>query len=152
MIRIRDIIHPENVLLDIASTSRENGILEVAKTLQSDSRVANWPKFYKQLGERDASGRINLRVGLTVPHTRTSAVTGMVMAFGRLAVPIPQANSAIQFITVIGIPEAMDAEYLRLLGILMRVFRDEKSRRRMAKAEDAAEIINEFASAETRDC
>jgi mannitol/fructose-specific phosphotransferase system IIA component (Ntr-type) len=44
----------------------------------------------------------------------------------------------------------MDAEYLRLVGTLMRVFRHEKLRQQLLQASDAADIIHIFEKGETR--
>lgn len=149
MIRIREILFPENVLLDLHAESREEGIQQVAESLRADTRVADWQEFYRALRERDSSAKINLQFGLTLPHTRTDAVTQMVMAFGRLAQPVQNSDGAIRFILMIGIPKTMDAEYLRLVGALMRVFRSEKSRASLLAAKRPDTILAAFDRAET---
>jgi PTS system fructose-specific IIC component len=149
MIRIKGTLHPENILLDLKAESREEAIHQVAQTLLRDSRVAAWEQFYEQLREQYTSTKINLQFGLTLPHTRTDALNDMVMAFGRLAKPITTSEGEIRFIMVIGIPETMDAEYLRLVGILMRVFRSQELRRLLLEAKGPAEIIETFTAGET---
>jgi mannitol/fructose-specific phosphotransferase system IIA component (Ntr-type) len=52
-------------------------------------------------------------------------------------------------VVLAGIPETMDAEYLRLVGTLMRVFRSEKLRDKFRRAKKAAEIIDIFERVET---
>jgi hypothetical protein len=52
-------------------------------------------------------------------------------------------------VTVLGIPETMDAEYLRLVGTLMRVFRSEKLRRRLQQAEKPSQIVDIFEQGES---
>jgi mannitol/fructose-specific phosphotransferase system IIA component (Ntr-type) len=148
MIRLRETLLPDHILLDLPSESREEAIHRVAETLRSDPRVADWPQFFRTLKERDANAKINLQYGVTVPHARTAAVTGMVMAFGRLKEPVREGDSAIHFVTVFGIPETMDAEYLRLVGTLMRVFRNEKLRRRLYHAEKPNQIVDIFEKGE----
>jgi mannitol/fructose-specific phosphotransferase system IIA component (Ntr-type) len=144
MIRIKEILRPENILVDFNALSREDAILQVTQTFLKDSRVKVWEDFYEQLRERDASMKVNLQFGLTLPHTRTVALQDMVMGFGRLLTPLITADGSIQFIMVIGIPETMDSEYLRLVGILMRVFRNDWLRGRLKKAETPAEVIHVF--------
>ena len=149
MIRLRGTLLPEHILLDLESGSREEAIRRVAETLRSDPRVADWPQFFRMLKERDANAKINLQYGLTVPHARTSSVTGMVMAFGRLKAPVVEPDGAIRFVTVLGIPETTDAEYLRLVGTLMRIFRNEKLRRRLQQAEKPSQIVDIFEQGES---
>jgi mannitol/fructose-specific phosphotransferase system IIA component (Ntr-type) len=52
---------------------------------------------------------------------------------------------------LVGIPRAMDAEYLRLVGILMRVFRNEKLRHKLLYAPEPADIVRIFEKGESGD-
>src|SRR6266446_5786074 len=149
MIRLRGTLLPEHILLDLDSGSRDDAVRRVAETLRSDPRVANWAQFFRTLRERDANAKVNLQYGITVPHARTSAVTGMVMAFGRLQKAVAERDGTIRFVTVLGIPETMDAEYLRLVGTLMRVFRNEKLRQRLNYAEKPSQIVDIFEKGES---
>ena len=149
MIKLRGTLLPDHILLDLDSGSREEAIRRVSETLRSDPRVVDWRRFFRTLREREANAKINLQYGITMPHARTSAVTGMVMAFGRLKQPVMEPDGTIHFVTVFGIPEAMDAEYLRLVGTLMRVFRNENLRRRLCQAEEPAQIVDIFEKGES---
>jgi mannitol/fructose-specific phosphotransferase system IIA component (Ntr-type) len=149
MIRLRGTLLRDHILLDLDSESRDDAVRRVAETLRSDPRVANWAQFFRTLRERDANAKVNLQYGITVPHARTSAVTGMVMAFGRLLKSVVERDGTIRFVTVLGIPETMDAEYLRLVGTLMRVFRNEKLRQRLSYAEKPSQIVEIFEQGET---
>ena len=150
MIRIREILLPENVLLDLPAVSREEGIRKVAESLKADTRIVDWEQFYRDILERDECAKVNLQFGVTLPHTRTDAVTRMVMAFGRLARSVQNSDELIQFILMFGIPKTMDAEYLRLVGVLMRVFRGEESRRDLLTADKSGKILGAFERAETQ--
>jgi PTS system fructose-specific IIA component len=149
MIKLRGTLLPDHILLDVNPGSRDEAIRRVAETLRSDPRVADWPQFFRTLKERDANAKINLQYGITVPHARTSAVTAMVMAFGRLEKPLVEPDGTIRFVTVLGIPETMDAEYLRLVGTLMRVFRNEKLRQRLNHAKNPRQIVDIFERGES---
>ena len=144
MIRIRETLLPDHVILGLVARSRDDGIRQLAESLRSDARVANWQEFLRALTRNEACGKVNLQYGLAMPHVRTAAVIKMVMAFGRLKDPIQEAYGPIQFLVLVGIPVAMDAEYLRLVGTLMRVFRSDKLRDKLRYAEKPAEIIEIF--------
>jgi mannitol/fructose-specific phosphotransferase system IIA component (Ntr-type) len=150
MNRIREILLPEQILLDVKATTREEAVKEVTDSLQGDTRVIDWPRFIETLGECARSGKVNIGLGLTIPHNRTNAVTSMVMAFGRLAQPIRRGPGSIRFVLVIGIPETMDADYLRLVGVLMRAFRDKELRKTLEIAETPEEVLLAFEKGETR--
>jgi mannitol/fructose-specific phosphotransferase system IIA component (Ntr-type) len=149
MIRVRGTLLPEHVLLDLTAGSREGIIRQLAESLRSDTRISDWKEFLRSLVEREAAGKVNMHCGLTLLHVRTPAVTKMLMAFGRLTDPLPQNDCPLQFAVLIGIPRAMDAEYLRVVGILMRVFRSEKLRQKLLLAHKPAEIIQIFENGET---
>jgi fructose PTS system EIIA component len=150
MIRIKEILFPENIVLGLDAKTREEAVHAVAKTLRGDSRIKDWSVFYKTLSESDRSAQTNCRLGLTIPHNRTDSVTAMVMAFGRLQAPLQTFLQEIRCVVVLGIPETMDAEYLRLVGVLMRVFRDDQLRTALDAASTPEEVLKVFEEGETR--
>jgi mannitol/fructose-specific phosphotransferase system IIA component (Ntr-type) len=149
MIRIREILLPEHILLGMTARSQEETIRLLAESLRSDTRISDWQEFLRDLAKLQAAGKINLQYGLALPHIRTSAVTMMLMAFGRLTAPLQEKDGSLQFVVLIGIPRAMDAEYLRLVGTLMRVFRDVRLRQKLLVAQKPAEITQIFERGET---
>jgi mannitol/fructose-specific phosphotransferase system IIA component (Ntr-type) len=149
MIRIRGTLLQEHILLGFTAGSREESVQKVSESLRSDTRISDWQDFLRALAKREATGKMNLHYGLTLPHVRTSAVTKMLMAFGRLREPLPEKDGSLQFVMLVGIPRAMDAEYLRLVGTLMRVFRNEKLRDKLLSAPHPADIIQIFEKGET---
>jgi mannitol/fructose-specific phosphotransferase system IIA component (Ntr-type) len=151
MIRIREALLPDHILLNLNAQSRDEAVQQLVESLRSDTRVTDWQEFLRALRKRDAAGKVKLGYGLAIPHARTSAVTKMVMAFGRLKEPVQETDGPIRFIILIGIPETMDAEYLRLVGTLMRIFRSEKLRNKLLDTEKSAQIIGIFERVETGD-
>jgi mannitol/fructose-specific phosphotransferase system IIA component (Ntr-type) len=149
MIRFNEILLPEHVLLDLSAKTREEAVYAVAKSLQGDDRIRDWADFYKTLSESERSIKCNLELGLTIPHTRTEAVTAMVMAFGRLATPLVLSPEEIRYVLIIGIPKTMDADYLRLVGVLMRVFRYDDLRAALDSAASAQAVLKVFSAGET---
>jgi mannitol/fructose-specific phosphotransferase system IIA component (Ntr-type) len=149
MIRFDEILLPEHILLDLPAKTREEAVYSVTKSLQGDDRIRDWDGFYKTLSESERSTKCNLELGLTMPHTRTQAVTAMVMAFGRLATPLVISSEEIRYVLIIGIPETMDADYLRLVGVLMRVFRDDELRVALDSAASPPAVLKVFGAGET---
>ena len=150
MIRIREILLPKQILLNVKATTREEAITMVSDSLKSDNRIIDWPGFTHCLGECERSAKVNIGLGLTIPHGRTDSVTSMVMAFGRLAQPIRRGPASVRFVLVIGIPETMDADYLRLVGVLMRAFRDEHLRKALETAKTPESVLATFEKGETQ--
>jgi PTS system fructose-specific IIC component len=149
MIRIRETLLPDHVLLSLTAHSRDEAVQQLVESLRSDVRVTDWHEFFQALQRREAAGKMQLEYGLAMSHVRTWAVTKMVMAFGRLKEPVQETDGVFRFVVLAGIPETMDAEYLRLVGTLMRIFRSEKLRDKFRRAEKPAEIIDIFERVET---
>jgi mannitol/fructose-specific phosphotransferase system IIA component (Ntr-type) len=149
MIRIRETLLPDHVLLSLIAHSRDEAVQQLLESLRSDLRVTDWQRFLRELQRREAAGKLKLEYGLAMSHVRTSAVTNMVMAFGRLKEPVQETDGLLRFVVLAGIPETMDAEYLRLVGTLMRIFRSEKLRGKLEAAEKPAEVIDIFERVET---
>ena len=150
MIRIREILLAQQILLNVKATTREEAITMVSDSLKGDNRIIDWPGFTHCLGECERSGKVNIGLGLTIPHGRTDSVTSMVMAFGRLAQPIRRGPASIRFVLAIGIPETMDADYLRLVGVLMRAFRDDHLRKALETANTPEDVLATFEKGETQ--
>jgi mannitol/fructose-specific phosphotransferase system IIA component (Ntr-type) len=150
MIRIREILSSKQILLDVKAATREEAIKFVTDSLKGDNRIIDWSGFVDTLSECQSSGKINVGLGLTIPHNRTDSVTSMVMAFGRLTQPIRRGPGTIRFVLVIGIPETMDSDYLRLVGVLMRAFRDDELRKALETAKTPEEVLSAFEKGETR--
>jgi mannitol/fructose-specific phosphotransferase system IIA component (Ntr-type) len=147
--RVSDVLSRDQILLDLPAPTREEAVHRVAEMLRGDPRVKDWPAFFQSLREREEKAKVNLEYGLCFPHARTDAVTDMVMAFGRLAQPVMSNGHNVRFILVIGIPDTLDAEYLRMVGALMRVFRDRRTREILATASTPEEIVSVFEGGET---
>jgi mannitol/fructose-specific phosphotransferase system IIA component (Ntr-type) len=150
MNRIREILLPKQILLDVKAATRDEAIKIVADSLKGDNRIIDWARFETTLSECQRSAKINIGFGLTIPHNRTNSVTSMVMAFGRLAQPIRRGPASIRFVLMIGIPETMDADYLRLVGVLMRAFRDSELRKALETAKTPEEVLSAFEKGETQ--
>jgi mannitol/fructose-specific phosphotransferase system IIA component (Ntr-type) len=150
MNRIREILLPKQILLNVKATTREEAIAQVSDSLKGDNRIINWPGFIECLAECERSGKVNIGLGLTIPHGRTDSLTSMVMAFGRLAEPIRRGPASIRYVLVIGIPETMDADYLRLVGVLMRAFRDDQLRKALETVKTPEDVLAAFETGETK--
>ena len=152
MITIADILNPEQIDLDLKMSNQEEAVNHVAALLREDERVTDWNVFYQGLSSTrpclaDAEG-----TEVCIPHTRTDSVTGMVMSAGRsqTGIFVPGAASAIHFVFVIGVPQALAADYLRIIGALARIFKGGPAKDRLRKAETAGEFLQLLASAEMK--
>ncbi len=148
MITIGDILRKRHIDLDLKPTSQEEAIFQVASLLKEDERVLDWNKFYDGLKSKNPCVAAGSEFEICIPHARTDAVSSMIMSIGRSAdgIKFPNSKDRIHYIFVIGVPIALAADYLRIIGALARIFKDvgaESSLRLAASAADFLEILTE---------
>jgi len=152
MITIADILHPEQIDLDLKMTNQEEAINHVAALLREDERVTDWNAFYAGLSSKQPCLAPAGGTEICIPHTRTDSVTSMVMSAGRsnAGILVPEAESPIHFIFVIGVPLALAADYLRIIGAMTRILSDSSAKDRLRKTQNAEEFLQLLASAEMK--
>ena len=140
--KLAELIQPQLVLLDLKETKRTAAIHEVAKLLEHDPDIVNFPSFYEELLARERLEATSLGYGVAFPHARTDHVKKMVLAVGRSIPGVLFENSGetIHFIFVIGTPRRMVTEYLALVGAMARLLRSEEVRQKLMTAKTAEEF------------
>lgn len=151
MITIPEVLLPEHVALDATAKTPEEAVHQVALALRDDERIEDWRKFYDELiGSDLAIAEPGSDFAICIPHARSDAVSEVAMSAARLATGVPSAPGGVpvRFIFVVAVPTAMNADYLRIIGALARIFRDEKVAAKLAAAEDAGSFISLLARKE----
>ncbi|MDZ4815245.1 MAG: PTS sugar transporter subunit IIA [Verrucomicrobiota bacterium] len=151
--KIVELLKPELVALDLHSTSKCPAIREVADLLQKDARVLDFKKFYEELLARERAYTTSLGFELAFPHARIDQLTDMVVAVGRSLKGVDfeeKGNPEVKLIFVIGTPKRMAQDYLRLVGSLARILKNEDTRTRLISAVDVSEFLKVLAEAESR--
>jgi mannitol/fructose-specific phosphotransferase system IIA component (Ntr-type) len=152
MITISDILLPDHIDLDLKMTQQEEAINSVASMLREDDRVTDWNVFYQGLTGSQPCLAGDSRPEICIPHTRTDSVTSMVMSAGRseAGIVFPGSTAPVHFIFVIGVPFALAADYLRIIGAMTRIFRDPAAKAKLRKTASVDEFIEILASAEMK--
>jgi mannitol/fructose-specific phosphotransferase system IIA component (Ntr-type) len=143
MITIADLLDHDHVTLQLRSTDSRAAIDEVAALLKSDPAVLVWETLLTGV---QASAPCLPEPGggfaLCIPHTRTDCVNAMVMSVGRseAGIAFPGVDLPVRYIFCIAVPRALAADYLRIVGLLARVFKD----RQMESALRATTAVEDF--------
>ena len=149
---IDEILHPADVHLALRADTKAAAIEEIMASLRGDERVTNWEEFRKVVIERDAPAIEHGGRSICIAHGRTKAVSSLVMAAGRSAAGVicPETNLRVGLIFVVGIPSAFGAEYLRLVGAIVRVCRDPDYMAELMEAPDGESFVERLAAAMAR--
>ena len=129
-VRLSSLLEPARISLHLESTKRTAAINEVAKLLESDPNVANFPGFYQELLARERLDTTCLGNEVALPHARTEHVKKIVLAVGRstTGVHFENSNQNVRLMFVLGTPKNNPTDYLILVGALCRLIKDETSR------------------------
>lgn len=149
---IDEILHSSDVNLSLRADGKSAAVEELLGSLRGDERVTNWEELRKAVVERDAPAIEHDGRGICVAHGRTKAVSTLTMAAGRseTGVTCPETALRVHLLFVVGIPAAMDSEYLRLVGAIVRVCRDESLMAELLAATDGDAFVECLASATER--
>jgi mannitol/fructose-specific phosphotransferase system IIA component (Ntr-type) len=153
MITNADLLQPEHVTLQTRATDPKDAIKEVAALLKNTPAVLDWNALLKGV---NASAPCLPEPGggfaLCIPHTRGECVSGMVMAMGRseTGITFPGVDLPVRYIFCIGVPRALAADYLRIVGLLARVFKDRDAEKELHAAKTGAEFIGILSKCEAK--
>jgi mannitol/fructose-specific phosphotransferase system IIA component (Ntr-type) len=152
MITIADILLPSDIDLDVKMTNRQEAINHVAALLKEDDRVNDWSAFYAGLASKQPCVAAAGGSEICIPHARTDGVSTMVMSAGRSTkgIVIEEAGTRVHFIFVIGVPVALAADYLRIIGALARMFKNPLTKEHLWQAKGPEEFLRLLAEAEMR--
>jgi len=153
MIALADTLDPDCVALDLEATTGTDAIRETALLLRGQLPVLDWEELHGQL-HRSAPCLTEADGGfaLTLPHARTDAVATMVMSVGisRRGVLMDGCEVPVRYVFCIGVPKAMANDYLRIVGLLVRILKDPATEERLRSATTGAEFVDCLSELESK--
>ena len=147
MIAISSLLTRDRILLEGAGpVSPEAAVTAVVGLLRTNPHVISWEKLASGLSVGEKAPCAALRgceFAVCIPHVRTDVVSGMVMGMGRFVegvrfegCPVP-----VRYIFCIGLPPAMNADYLAVVGLLTRFLRSPGREMELQQAESAEHVL-----------
>jgi mannitol/fructose-specific phosphotransferase system IIA component (Ntr-type) len=124
--KLAQVLDPARVTLNVQSTKRTAALNEVARLLEGHPDVINFPGFYNELLARERLDPTCIGNGIALPHARTDHVKKTVLAIGRSdqGVFFENCNQTVRLMFVLGTPKSNPGDYLQLVGLLCRLFKD----------------------------
>jgi mannitol/fructose-specific phosphotransferase system IIA component (Ntr-type) len=147
MIAISSLLSKEKVVLDPEVRSPREAVEAVSALLRTDRAVVSWEKLMAGLAVGERAPCAALRgcdFGVCIPHVRTDAVTGMVMSFGRFreGLIFSECPTPVLYMFCIGLPPALNADYLGVVGLLTRFLRSPAHEQILRVATRAEEVVS----------
>lgn len=150
--KLAKLLDPARVLLQVQSTKRTAALNEVARLLEGHPDILNFQGFYNELLARDRLDTTCLGNEIALPHARTEHVKKIVMAVGRSdpGVFFENSNQNVRLMFVLGTPKANPGDYLQLVGLLCRLFKDAANRETFLAAPTPDAFVQAVVSAEEK--
>lgn len=150
---ICDILQPEQVILNLESTGKPEAVQEVLSRLSGHGQVRDFDALRTAVIQRNAPTIVENGCGICIAHGRTESVRTLVMAAGRSLGGFPSGEgeaAPTRLVFVAGIPGALNAEYLRVVGAIARICRDRHQIDRLLAAKNARDFVDLLAAGERK--
>jgi PTS system nitrogen regulatory IIA component len=149
--RIRDVLDPRRVLLDVTGTTKLEILAQLVATLALTHPDIDRTALLENLLERERTSTTGIADGIAIPHARHVIGDEVVSVFGRSLRgvnfdSIDGEPTRIFFMLVS--PESQPALHLRWLAHLAVLLRDERFRRSLLEASTPDALIGAIEGAE----
>ena len=135
----------DSVRLTLTNQDQSAAVEDVVKLLKKDSHVTNWNEFFQAMTALSTPPlKIDQENAVAIYHVRTNSVQDLIMAAGRSisGIRFKESDQLVRLIIVIGIPHALNQEYLRVLGSLARSLKEPALFQQLLTTESADEFID----------
>lgn len=151
--KIKDYLKEDRILLNLKAEKKEEAIKEIATLLKDAEEITDFEAFLKDVFERENLGTTGIGHEVAIPHARSNAATGFVIAFGRSPEGVEFDSldgKAAKLIFLMATPKEKDLSvYLMTLAHLSRLLQKEYFRNLLLQASSQKEIIDHFKKVET---
>ncbi|WP_394891592.1 PTS sugar transporter subunit IIA [Mesorhizobium sp. AaZ16] len=149
MLRIIDLLSPEDIGLDVRAMSKKHVLLELARMLATRSGLLDTPIF-QALADRENLGTTGFGQGIAVPHARLRELGTTHAALVRLAEPVDfdaGDDRPVDLVCAIIGPEGSTQEPFEALVSACRVLRNPETLAKLRQAGSAAAVHSILAEA-----
>jgi fructose-specific phosphotransferase system IIA component len=150
--KIASLLNVDAIKLNVQAKQKTAALREVAELLGHSQCVTDFEAFFREILERERVSNTALGHDVAIPHARTDQCNDIVMAVGRNAEGIDfeaKDGQPVRLIFLIGTPKAMVTDYLRVVGNLARLLRQDGLRQQLLDAPDPASFIKIIEQAES---
>jgi len=150
--KIASLLSANAIRLELQSREKTPALREVAELLAQSKCVGNFEAFFNEILQRERVSNTALGHDVAIPHARTDQCSDILIAVGRSREGVDfeaKDGQPVRLIFLIGTPKQMVTDYLRVVGTLARLLRQDELRQRLLEATDVAAFIKIFEVAES---
>jgi len=142
--KISDILVRDASILDLESTTKDDLLAEMARSLAAAEPALEAVALLNVLREREALQSTGIGEGVAIPHGKVQGLDRLVAAFARSTRGIDFDSidgQPTQLLFLLIVPEQSGGQHLKALARISRFFRDASFREKLLGAGDLEEIF-----------
>lgn len=150
---ILDILSPQAIKVPLQATEKKAAIDELIDTLETGGLITQGDALKKVVWEREQQRTTGIGEGLAIPHGKSNASKGLVIAIGRPNEPIDFGaidNKPVRLIVLLASPPEKMSDHIQALGKISRLMADPKFRIAAYTAPTAEAMYALFQEAERK--
>ena len=150
--KIASLLSPEAIQLELQARQKVAALREVAELLAQSKCVGDFEAFFNEILQRERVSNTALGHDVAIPHARTDQCSDILIAVGRSREGIDfeaKDGQPVKLIFLIGTPKQMVTDYLRVVGTLARLLRQDELRQRLLEAPEPIAFIKIIEAAES---
>ncbi len=147
MEKLKRILDPNKVVLNLAAQRNFDAIRELATVLLQDEVVPDQKRLIAALIRREQQASTGIGKGVAVPHAHEDGIQRQLLAIGISQAGIDFSAPDGQLVHIIALlvtPLKHQKQHMALLAALSQRLQQEKVRQRLQQAAGAAEIVGIF--------
>ena len=144
MMRLSEILTPQNIKLGLEAASKVEAIRTLVDLLHANGEVVDAAKVLESVLDREATRTTGIGNGLAIPHGRSPGTSKLSMAIGRPLAPIDFQSIDGRPVTVIWLltsPPDQSGAHIKALAAISRLMTGDKFRYAMNHATTAEELL-----------
>ncbi|MFI0347919.1 MAG: PTS sugar transporter subunit IIA [Chthoniobacterales bacterium] len=141
---LSNFLFSSSINLSLTPHEKHAALEEVMSLLRYDKRIVDWNEFsQKIMATPGFSFPVNEKQAVMIYHGRTNSIRDLVISVGRSkeGISFQESIQPVNFLFVIGIPSALNNEYLRMMGAIARICKNESTFKKLLLTENGDEFI-----------
>ncbi|MFH0976201.1 MAG: PTS sugar transporter subunit IIA [Spirochaetota bacterium] len=129
----------------LESNEKQLVFREMLNKLEELKKIENSNRYYTQVIHRESLENTGIGKGVAIPHTRTETVTEFVSILGISKEGIDYQsfdNAPVHYVFLSLFPTKLSTQYLYLIGMISRIFSDEKKIAELKKADKTLSVYS----------
>lgn len=142
--KITDLLKKDTVIIDLAATSKDAAIDEMAKKLHIAGRLNNFDGFKEAILKRESQSTTGIGEGIAIPHAKTDAVKTPSILFAKSAKGVDYESldgQPAHLLFMIAASDGTNNEHLETLSRLSSLLMDTTLRKNLLAAQSPEDVI-----------